>query len=130
MIRILWEIYFYIWLQQMSCWKQIINDSVKYCKQKNILFWNNEVYTWWKPTHWGCSKNSYSVPVLKIIRKWNAYEKENVYFEGFLGAVSQYLYSRLFQKSNFLLQLLPIFFTNFYQCFYHLPILKATKKFA
>ena len=28
-------------------------------------------------------KNNYSVPVLKIIRKQNVYEKENVYFKGF-----------------------------------------------
>ena len=47
-------------------------------------------------------KNSYSVPVLKIIRKRNAYEKENLYFKGFLATCSQYLYSRLFQNSNFL----------------------------
>ena len=130
MIRILWEIYFLHLVATDVLLKAKYKWLCQVLQTKNILFWNNEVYTWWKPTHWGCSKNSYSVPVLKIIRKWNAYEKENVYFEGFFGAVSQYLYSRLFQKSNFLLQLLPIFFTNFYQCFYHLPILKATKKFA
>ena len=46
--------------------------------------------------------NSYSVPVLKIIRKRNASEKENVDFKGFLATGSQFLYSRLFQNCNFL----------------------------
>ena len=64
------------------------------------------MYTPWKPVPWSCSKNSYFVPVLKIIRKWNDYEKENVYFKGFLATGSQYLYSRLFHNDNFLLQLL------------------------
>ena len=72
-----------------------------------LLFWNNQVYTRWKPTPWSCSKNSYSVPVLKIIRKWNECGKENVYFKGFLATGSQYLYSRLFHNGNFFVQLLP-----------------------
>ena len=47
-------------------------------------------------------KNSYSVSVLKIIRKRNSSEKENVDFKGFLATGSQFLYSRLFQNCNFL----------------------------
>ena len=47
-------------------------------------------------------KYSYSVPVLKIIRKRNVSEKENVDFKGFLATGSQFLYSRLFQNCNFL----------------------------
>ena len=54
-------------------------------------------------------KNSYSVPVLKIIRKRNASEKENVDFKGFLATGSQFLYSRLFQNCNF-------FGTSFNDC--------------
>ena len=46
-------------------------------------------------------KYSYSVPVLKIIRKRNVSEKENVDFKGFLATGSQFLYSRLFQNCNF-----------------------------
>ena len=79
-----------------------INDSCQILQTKNIIFWNNQVYPRWKPTPWSCSKNSYSAPVLKIIRKWYAYEKGNVYFKGFLATGLQYLYGRLFEHNNFL----------------------------
>ena len=74
--------------------------------KKHILFWNNQVYTRWKPTPWSCSKNSYSVPALKIIKKIKWLRKGKC-FKGFLATGSQYLYSRLFHDDNFLLQLSP-----------------------
>ena len=65
------------------------------------------------------SKNSYSAPVLKIIRKWNAYEKGNVCFKVFWPQVIGGFF------------IIATFFYNFYrlleniQCFYHLPKLKS-----
>ena len=96
------EIYFSYSVTTDVLLKPNINDSCQILQTKNILFWNNQVYTREKPTPWSCSKSSYSVPVLKIIKKWNAYEKGNVYFKGFLATGSQYLYNTLFQNSNFL----------------------------
>ena len=78
----------------------------------------------WNPTPGGCPKNSSSVPVLKIIRKWNACEEENLYFKGFLVTGSQYI-AGFFRIATFSY--------NFYrlleniQCFYHLPKLKAIR---
>ena len=90
-----------------------IRRDTKYSDQK-IRTRNNSVFghfscsdTQWKPTPGGRPQNSSSVSVFKTIRKWNACEEENFYFKDFLVTGSQYLYSRLFHNSNFLLQLLP-----------------------
>ena len=120
------EIYFSYSVTTDTLLEVNINDSCQILQTKNILFWNNQVYTLWKPTPWSCSNNSYSVPVLKIIRKWNTYEKENVYFKGFLATGWQYLYDRLFETiATFSEQLLPTAWE--YSMFYHLPKLKAIR---
>ena len=49
-----------------SCWKQNINGSCQILQTKKAFYFEIIKYILWS-----CSKNSYSVPVLKIIRKLN-----------------------------------------------------------
>ena len=80
---------------------------VKYYKQKTFYFEMIKYMLHKNQLLEAAKNNSYSVPVLKIIRKQNVYEKENVYFKGLWPQLHNICRAGFFRTGTFSEQLLP-----------------------